>query len=91
MSWLTSLQRLHTGKDAGIGTQFFASDQTAMRNAAKSRYGVFAQDATARVQHPASHVMVHDDGTLDVTSLDCDGDTWFDLGGISGVDFAAGR
>ena len=91
MAWLDSLKRLSAGKDAGIGTQFFCSDQAAMRNAAKSRYGVFAQDATARVQHPASHIMVHDDGTCDVTSLETDGTDWFDLGGIGGRDFAAGR
>lgn len=91
MTWLTSRQRLIIGKDKGIGTQFFASGQTAQRAAAKSRNGVFGVDAHEGTQHPASHVLVHDDGTVDVTSLESDGESWFDLGGQGGIDFAAGR
>ena len=91
MKWLNSRQRITTDEDPAIGRTFLTPTQNAMRQDAKSRNGVFANDPTRQNMHPVSHVKVHADGTLDVVGLEADDDGWFDMGGRGAQDFAAGR
>ncbi len=85
MNWLTRLTRHHrTGYMVGQ----LDHEQLMYRRQLAGRY---AADALHGAHAPAWKVQHHDDGTLDVSPLEPDGDAWVDLGGRGGVDFAAGR
>ena len=81
-------QRLTAAMNLAAPWQMHTPDQDAFRQNAEGR---MVADIRMGTHAGASSITRHPDGTCDLVNLDCDGSSWFDLGGQGGRDVRAGR
>ena len=86
---MDSRQRLTTSLSGSAPFQQLTPDQRYFRDTAAA--GRWQADFDTGAHAPVNQMKRHDDGTMDLTSLEPDLSVYLDLGGKGGVDTAAGR
>lgn len=81
--------RLLSPMSLAAPVQQLTPDQQYFRDTAGG--GRWQADAFAGANAPANRMTCHDDGTVDTTRLEANGDEWIDLGGRGATDVAVGR
>ena len=81
-------QRLTAPMADAVGVQQLTPDQSWFRSMTEGRA---AASVTMGAHAPLHRLTHHGDGTMDVSPMEPDGDSYFDLGGQGGRDVAAGR
>lgn len=81
-------ERLTTPVAGAAPWQQLTPDQKLFR---QNQDGRLSADPAIGAHAYANTMTLHPDGTMDMASVDPDGDAWVDLGGKGGVDVAAGK